>query len=189
MPQTVQRERYRANVDFTPSARFAPSFQELLDSGDLELMRGPLRGWLARGDRAGATDVYGGWLKAGGEPGLIRESLMEWLAGNAAAAREASFVYSAWLQATGEVGLVRDALGSWVELHGDDPMASFLYCDWLSAGGEPQAFSGPICDWLAAHTNDDEGRAHHLYSAWLQHGGEPSLVARSLERWQDRWPQ
>ena len=66
-------------------ADFAPSFDDLLDSGEPELMRGALRSWLARGDRAGAGDVYEEWLKAGGEPELIRESLLEWLAGNATA--------------------------------------------------------------------------------------------------------
>ena len=83
---------------------------------------------------------------------------------------------------TGELELVRDALGAWFELHGELPVAGYIYRAWLSAGGEVQTFSGRICDWLAAHTND-EGEAHNLYSAWLEHGGEPALVARSLERW------
>ena len=163
MPQTAPIERVRADADFGPTAAFAPSFDDLLASGEPELMRGALRGWLAMGDRGGnradATYVYEEWLRAGGEPEMIRESLAQWLAGNAttasnAAAEEASFVCQAWLRAGGEPELVRDALGAWAELHGQLPVASFLYRAWLSAGGEVQAFSGPICDWLAAHTND-----------------------------------
>jgi hypothetical protein len=87
MPQIAQIERVAADADFAPSAVFAPSFDEVLISGEPELMREPLRRWLARGDRAGANYVYEAWLKAGGEPELIRESLLQWLAGNAAAAR------------------------------------------------------------------------------------------------------
>src|SRR5471032_1850592 len=174
-------------------AVFAPSFDDLLASGEPELMRGAVCRWLARGNRAGARDVYQTWLKAGGEPELIRESLLGWLADNAATsnsassnaassnaassnatAEEASFVYSAWLEAGGEAQLVRDALGAWFELHGERPAAGFLYRAWLSAGGELQVFSGRICDWLAAHTND-EGEAHNLYCAWLDNGGEPVL--------------
>ena len=209
MPQTTQIERAGADqierayaganyANSANSADFAPSFADLLATGERELIREPLREWLAKGDRAGATYVYEAWLKAGGEPELIRESLRKWLAdsatapgntapGNATApdnatAERASFVYTAWLKVTGEVELVREALGAWFELHGEFPAAGYVYCAWLSAGGEVQAFSERICDWLAAHTND-QGEAHNLYSMWLQRGGEPALVAPSLERW------
>ena len=100
-----------AGADFAPSAHFAPSFYDLLASGEPELMREPLRRWLAGADRqanrADAPYVYEEWLKAGGEPELIRESLVKWLAGNAtptaagttapanATAQNASFAYTA----------------------------------------------------------------------------------------------
>src|ERR1039458_6748666 len=180
-----QIERARADMDFVPS------FDALLACGEPDLMREPLRGWLAGGDRqancADAAYVYDAWLKAGGEPELIRESLVEWLAPNAATApnataKGASPLYEAWLNTTGEPGLVRDGIGAWVELHGDDPVAGFLYRAWLSAGGELQAFSTRICAWLDAYTNDGS-EAHSLYCAWLERGGEPALVERSLQRW------
>ena len=157
MPQTTQIERagadqierayvganYANSANSADSADFAPSFADLLSTGERELIREPLREWLAKGDRAGATYVYEAWLKAGGEPELIRESLRKWLADSATApgyatapdsatapgntapgyatapanatAERASFVYTAWLKVTGEVELVREALGAWFE--------------------------------------------------------------------------
>src|SRR5271156_5016537 len=82
MPQTplVHRAGPGAGADFVPS------FDDLIASGDPELMRGALRGWLARRDRPHAIYVYEAWLKAGGEPELIRESLRGWLADSATSA-------------------------------------------------------------------------------------------------------
>src|SRR5271155_2983167 len=116
MPQSDQIERARATqIERAGATDFAPSFEDLLISGDPELMRGALRRWLAMRDRPGATYVYEAWLKAGGDPDLIRASLLQWLAGNATAER-ASFVYSAWLNTTGEAGVVRGGVGAWVGL-------------------------------------------------------------------------
>ena len=119
MPQSAHIQCVGAGADFVPS------FGDLLDTGEPELIREPLRRWLARGDRAGATYVYEAWLKAGGEPELIRESLLAWLAGNAAA-EEASFVYSAWLQATGEPALIRESLLQWLAGNAAAEKASFV---------------------------------------------------------------
>ena len=123
---------------------YRPSFAELLECEDRELLREPLRRWLLKRDhRESASFVYETWLKIGGEPQLIRESLTEWLAKHAAT-MSASYLYKAWFRTTGDVEPVRDAIGVWLAKHGQAEKAHFIYQGWLDAGGERELVAGAV---------------------------------------------
>lgn len=162
---------------------FAPSDDDLLNSGEPELMRGPLRRWLARSDRANATYVYEAWLKGGGEPELVRESLLGWLADNAAA-EKASFVYSAWLKTAGEPELVRDALGAWFELHDDDPgraISTKVGC-WPVASCR-RSRGGSAIGWPLTRATMRVMRTTSIPCGWSVAASRRSSSARSSAGW------
>ncbi len=139
---------------------FRPTFSELLASEDRELLREPLRRWMAkREERASAAFIYEGCLRAGGEPGFVRDSIREWLQSNAEA-QSARAVYAAWLAAGGEPALLQGPIGRWVAVHGDEPAARFVYVTWLMAAKDVRPFAEPISAWLAAHV--DEPDTHYV---------------------------
>jgi hypothetical protein len=117
---------------------FRPTFSELLASEDVALLREPLRRWMAtgRGRRESAAIVYEAWLLAGGEPGLIGESLSAWLALHDRSVT-AQLLYKAWLTAGGDHLLVRHAIERWLAVHGRSPVARFVLAQIITAVVNP----------------------------------------------------
>jgi len=60
---------------------FVPTFHDLLACEEPGVLREPLRRWMASGrDRfLEAGVVFEVWLRCGGEPSLIRASLLRWV--------------------------------------------------------------------------------------------------------------
>ena len=99
-------------------------------------MREAIGVWLAAygGVAPGVTYIYDAWLKAGGDPALVREPIHEWLAVNATKL-SASFVLQGWLDSGGEPAFVSDSLQRWMRVHGESPSAKYVRRSWAKAGG------------------------------------------------------
>ena len=149
--------------------------------GELELVREPIRRWLADHATApNASFVYKAWLDARGDRELVREPISAWL-GEHATARDAQFVYKAWLDAGGKRELVREPMSRWLAEHATAREASFVYTGWLDAGGERDLVRDPISRWLAERATAREAR--FVYKAWLDAGGERELAREPMSRW------
>ncbi len=156
--------------------------RDLLDCEDRELMREPLRRWLAAGGGRGRRDVlvYEAWLRAGGEPEPIAEALEVWLAAHGRC-EQAQLILKAWLTAGGQRERVQGAIGRWLQEHACAPPARFVYVAWLLSGGDLQTFRGQLVSWLDAYGDDLD--AHYVLRAWLERGGDPQAVAGPAMGW------
>jgi hypothetical protein len=72
--------------------------------------------------------VYEAWLKAGGDPELVRELIRDWLTANA------NFLFQEWLKNGGEPAVITDSLQRWMRVHGENPSAKYVRRAWAKAG-------------------------------------------------------
>ncbi len=91
-----------SNIAGAFKSSFEVSIPELLDGGELGLIREPIRSWL--NTQAGIEDaqyLYRAWLNAGGELGVVRDPICKWAIehGHSPAARS---IRQAWLKAGGK---------------------------------------------------------------------------------------
>ncbi|MGH2879440.1 MAG: hypothetical protein ACRDK4_07545 [Solirubrobacteraceae bacterium] len=145
MSSTIQRPAVQ---------EFRPSFSELPASEEPDLIREPLRRWIAvHGEESSARFVYGAWLSAMHEPGIVHGAIGAWIERHGLR-DSARFVYAAWLAVDGERTVVQEPIRRWLAIHGDEPAARFVLVAWLMATKDPHVFAAEIDRRLAAHADD-----------------------------------
>ncbi len=202
--KSIVRLASKINYVLTWSLRYAPGeFQEAalawiaahplrfqthyllvacLDTGTLpDLLAAQVLAWSNAFEQdAHFCFVASAWLRAGGDHGVIRDSIGKWLEQHKTSL-EAEFVYKAWLDATGECDFVRASLAQWLEQHQTSLEAEFVYKAWLDSKGDCEFIRAPIAQWLEQHKTSEEAR--FVYYAWLGSTGECDFVRAPIAKW------